>query len=228
MSGQPTVIMVHGAWHGAWCFERLETALAERGIPSRSVELTSHGTDPQAVGDLWSDVELVRRTVRETDGPVVLFGHSYGGVVITEAAKGLPHLQRLIYLAAFMPDRGESMRTLTGGGNAPWLTFENGMHSVQPGWGTKLFYHDCPPEIAADAESRLVPQSLASFGQEVTTAGWRSVPASYLVCTEDQACPPVSQRRWAARVEKAVEWRTGHSPFLHRAGELADLIEQQL
>jgi len=224
----PTIILVHGAWHGSWCWSALEPALRERGITPIAVELTSHGTDPAAVGDLRSDTELVRRLATEVDGPVVLLGHSYGGVVVTEAADGLDNVSQLIYLGAFLPEVGDSMRTLTGGGNAPWLQFSDGLLTVVEGWGRKLFYSDCPPDVAADAERRLLPQAAVSFQQEVRVASWRTVPSTYIVCAEDQAISPRAQRQWAAAVGNGVELPTGHSPFLSRPQQVADLLHRSM
>jgi pimeloyl-ACP methyl ester carboxylesterase len=228
MPDRPTFILVHGGWHGAWCWAALEPKLQERGIATHAVELTSHGTDPAAVGDLRSDTELVRRTATDVGGPVVLLGHSYGGLVITEAAEGLSNVSQLYYLAAFFPDIGDSMRKLTGGGRAPWLNFSDGLMSVAPGWGSKLFYSDCAPAVAADAEARLLPQSAESFAQEVQVTPWRTIRSTYFICTEDQAVPPQSQRRWAAMVHESVELRSGHSPMLSQPDRLADILVERL
>lgn len=225
MTSRPAIILVHGGWHGAWCWAALEPALRAHGHDVHAVELSSHGTDPATVGDLHSDVEQVRRTAGGIAGPVVLLGHSYGGLVITEAAAGLDNVTNLAYLAAFFPAQpGTSMRSLTGGGRAPWLDFTDGLMSVAAGWGSKLFYSDCAPEVAADAERRLLPQSAASFGQQVTTTTWRTVHSTYLICTDDHAVAPAAQRDWAALVDDSVEIRSGHSPMLSQPEHLAGLI----
>ncbi|OLF09581.1 alpha/beta hydrolase [Actinophytocola xanthii] len=224
-SPRPTLVLVHGAWHGAWCWSPLASALRKRGIETRAVELTSHGTDPAVVGDLRSDTELVRETVRAVPGPVVLLGHSYGGVVVTEAAEGLDTVSRLVYLAAFVPDKGDTMRSLTGGGDAPWIHFENGLLSVERGWGRRLFYSGCGPRTALDAERRLLPQSAASFAQEVRGTAWRTIPSTYVVCAEDRAIAPGVQRRMGAAVGEVVELRSGHSPFLSHPVAVADLLD---
>lgn len=227
MTTRPAIVLVHGGWHGAWCWAALDPVLRTHGYDVHAVELTSHGTDPAAVGDLHSDVELVRRTVRAIAGPVVLLGHSYGGLVITEAAAELDNVAHLAYLAAFFPDRGDSMRKLTGGGRAPWLEFADGLMSVAPGWGSRLFYSDCSPSVAADAESKLAPQSAASFGQEVTVTPWRTIHSTYFVCSEDQSVSPAAQRRWAQLVHDSVEIHSGHSPMLSQPEHVAKLIAER-
>lgn len=228
MSSKPAIILVHGGWHGAWCWSALEPALRQRGVDVHAVELTSHGTDPATVGDLRSDADLVRRTATDIGGPVVLLGHSYGGLVITEAAEGLDNVSQLVYMAAFFPEQGDSMRKLTGGGRAPWLEFSDGLMSVAPGWGRKLFYSDCTPEVAVDAESRLLPQSAASFQQEVRWTPWRTIRSTYIVCTEDQAVPPDAQQRWASLVHERVELRSGHSPMLSQPDRVASLLADRM
>jgi pimeloyl-ACP methyl ester carboxylesterase len=222
---RPTLVLVHAAWHGAWCWSALTAALRRRGVDTRAVELTSHGTDPADVGDLRSDTELVREAVRAVPGPVVLLGHSYGGVVVTEAAEGLDNVSRLVYLAAFAPDKGDTMLSLTGGGDAPWIHAEDGLLSVEPGWGRRLFYSGCGPRTALDAERRLLPQSAASFAQEVRRTAWRSIPSTYVVCSEDRAIPPGAQRRMGAAVGEVVELKAGHSPFLSDPSAVADLLD---
>ena len=228
MSTKPAIVLVHGAWHGAWCWDALTPKLREHGIDAHAVELTSHGTDPATIGDLRSDADLVRRTAADINGPVVLLGHSYGGLVITEAADGLDNVSQLIYMAAFFPDQGDSMAKLTGGGRAPWLSFDEGLLTVASGWGSKLFYSDCLPEVAASAESRLAPQSALSFQQEVGVTPWRTVQSTYIVCADDQSVPPVAQRSWASRVDDSVQIHSGHSPMLSQPDKLASLLAERV
>jgi pimeloyl-ACP methyl ester carboxylesterase len=225
----PTLVLVHGAWHGSWCWSAFEPELRNRGIPVQALELTSHGPEAAAVGDLRSDVELLRRAVQAVDGPVVLLGHSYGGLVVTEGAEGLDNVTELIYLSAFLPGLGDSMVKLTGGGNAPWMQFADGLLHVAKGWAEKLFYSDCPPDIAAKATSRLMPQSAVSFQQETRAAAWQHLRSTYLVCTEDRAISPDAQRRMAALSgSEVIELHSDHSPFLSQPERLADLLRERL
>ncbi|WP_412540818.1 alpha/beta hydrolase [Longispora sp. K20-0274] len=230
MSSKPTLVLVHGAWHGTWFWEPFVPELRRHGLGVELVELTSHGTDPATIGDLRSDVALVRRTVEAIDGPVVLLGHSFGGVVVTEAAEGLANVTQLIYVAAFLPQLGDSMRTLTGGGNAPWIEFKDGLISVAAGWGSKLFYSDADADVAAKAEARLQPQAAASFGQEVLATGWKTIPSTYVVTTQDQSVPTGMQREMLAKagITDVVEFDSGHSPFLNHPARLADVLHSRL
>ncbi|WP_192909677.1 alpha/beta hydrolase [Gandjariella thermophila] len=221
---------MHGAWHGAWVWSEFAKVLARRGIDTEAVNLTSQGHDPATIGDLRSDVDLLRDTIAKVPGPVVVLSHSaYGGMVTSEAADGPGNVARLIFLTSFAPEVGESLSGLFGGdGQPPFIDPSNGLLTVKQGWGSKLFFSDCPPPVAAEAEARLLPQNAVSFGQEVRAAAWRRIPSSYIICTEDQAMPAPGQRRMADRVGDAVELRSGHSPFLSQPDRLADLVVERL
>lgn len=102
---QPTIIFVHGAfiWEPDWWWHPVAQRLEHHGIPSRTVQLPSCGPRPP-LGDLHDDSAAVRRAIEGVDGPVVLVGHSYGGIVITEAAADNPKVRHLVYMSAFVPD----------------------------------------------------------------------------------------------------------------------------
>src|SRR5215468_763472 len=105
--GPPAVVLVHGAWHGAWCWGPAIAALAAAGVTALAVDLPGHGDDPGPLGDLHGDAAHVRAVLDALDGPVVLAGHAYGGAVITEAGSHRA-VSHLVYLAAFALDDGES------------------------------------------------------------------------------------------------------------------------
>lgn len=232
MATEPTLVLVHGAWHGAWCWTPFRKVLADRGTAAIAVELTSHGTDASTIGDLRTDTAELRSTVTQLDGPVVVLAHSaYGGVVASEALDEIDTVEHLIFLTSFAPEVGESLSDLfgDGGGAPPFVDAAGGLLTVKDGWGRRLFYSDCPEEVAMDAEQQLEPQAARTFGQPVLAAAWRDLPTSYIVCTEDRAMPPDGQRRIARRIGgDVVELHSGHSPFLSRPGELADLVGMHL
>lgn len=230
MANNPTVVLVHGAWHGDWVWGPFEKVLADRGVPSVAVDLTSQGTDASTIGDLRSDVEALRAAIAGVDGPAVVFAHSaYGGMVTSEACDGPDNVNRIVLLTSFAAEVGETLSGLFGNnGTPPFLDAADGLLTVKPGWGSRLFYSDCPPEVAADAESRLLPQNAVTFGQEVRAAAWRTIPTSYIVTTEDQAMHPDGQRRMAKRVGDSVDLHSGHSPFLSQPEKLADLLAERL
>lgn len=220
------LVLVHGAWHGAWAWEALERELQRRGVATHAVQLPSVG---DAEADLRRDVAVLRDAVDAIAGPVVLVGHSYGGVVITEAADGLEQVQRLVYVTAFAPDVGESLLDQVSYGPLDWiLPAGPGLLSVAEDRAHDVFYADVDPAVAAQAQARLRPQAAASFAQPVQGAGWRHVPSTYVLCTDDRCIPPSAQRQYSSRATETVELPTGHSPFLAQPAALADLLVDRL
>ena len=220
----PTIVLVHGGWHGSWCWEPLLPFLTERGIEARTVDLPSCGCDTGSLGDLRDDVEAVRAAVAKVDGPVVLCGHSWGGVVITEAGAVGP-VRRLVYLCAYVPDAGQSVATLREGRSPrPWILARDGALELDRGAAADVLYHDCDPATAAWAAERLVPQNAACLRNEVSAAAWRHLPSTYVLTTLDRVIPGGLQRRLADRCGEVVEIGTGHSPFLARPERVAGIL----
>ncbi|GAA2781086.1 alpha/beta hydrolase [Crossiella cryophila] len=217
----PTLVLVHGAWHGAWTWDELIPLLGE--WPVVAVELPTLG-DPAA--GLAEDAAAVRAAVTAVDGPVVVVAHSYGGVVVTEALAGLPNVAHILYLAAFVLDVGDSLVAAAGGDGSPpwWEVGEDGL--VRVTGAAEVFYNDLPAERAQAAVARLRPQALRPFLDELTAAAWREVPTSYLVTTEDNAIPAFVQRQFARRCGSVSELGASHSPFLSRPDQVAELIRQ--
>jgi len=204
--------------------------MADRGITSVAVNLTSQGDDVTVIGDLRSDVALLRDTIANVAGPVVVLSHSaYGGMVTSEAADGLDNVSRLIYLTSFVPEVGESLSGIFGSsGPPPFVVASNGLLTVKEGWGRRLFYTNSTEEVALESERKLQPQAAVTFGQEVGAAAWRKIPSSYVICTEDQAMSKVGQRRMADRIGgDAVELPGDHCSFLSQPKRLAELITER-
>lgn len=221
-----TVVLVHGAWHGAWCWEQVLTRLDTAGRRATAVDLPSVSS---ATATLADDVACVRAALDAVENDALLVGHSYGGVVVTDAGRH-PAVAHLAYLTAFALEPGESANenTLTGGEGGTALNdairVGDGVLTIDADDAVPAFFHDCVPEIARDAANRLRPMSLAALQGKVGGAAWREKPATYAVCTEDRALPVPLQRSNAARIGNSVEWRTSHSPFLSRPDLVADLL----
>ena len=155
--------------------------------------------------------------------PPVLLGHSYGGAVITDVT-GAAHL---VYLAAFVPDVGESSVSLNGRDgliNAALRVVDDGSTEVRPGLADDHLYADCTPEQQAWARSLLVPQSGRAGRGSPTRTAWRGTPSTYVVCTEDPPVAPDIQRRMAERCGSMVELEASHSAFLSRTAEVAAIL----
>ncbi len=224
-----TVVLVHGAFHGAWCWRRVVAGLEGRGISTRAIDLPGHGACKRALGDLAEDAAAVQDAVLASEGPVIVCGHSFGGAVISEGVPKDPRVAHLVYLAAILPDVGENVGEALGAEAAGELLRAlgepsiDGLH-VDPSRAIDSFYHDCTPEDAAWAVSQLGPESAVAMGTPLSQAAWREHASTYVVCSDDRAIQPQAQRRLAGRCANSVHWPTGHSPMLNRPDLLVELL----
>ncbi|RZU32746.1 alpha/beta hydrolase [Blastococcus saxobsidens] len=221
----PTIVLVHGAWHGSWAWDQVVPLLTERGFRVRTVDLPSTGPDVDALGGLADDVATVRAVLDDVAGPTVLVGHSYGGLPVTEASAGRDDVVRLVYVCAFLLDAGVSLLDAAGGEPpAFWQVSEDGrwMTPAQP---EQVFYADCPPDVTAAAVARLTPQSLSSCTTPLQATGWSTIPATYVVADADAGLPAAVQELMAGgRAEDIRHIDTAHSPFFARPRELAGIL----
>ncbi|WJY54059.1 alpha/beta hydrolase [Streptomyces chengbuensis] len=215
-NSRSTLLLVHGAWHGSWCWAPLSSALRAEGRRTETVDLPSAGRE----AGMHEDAGVVLDALTRIDGPVVVVAHSYGGIPVTQAAAEAPNVERIVYLSAFQLDVGEN---LLGHYGAPEPDEPQGFEPV-PGDPVPMFYGDVPRSEARAAARRLVPQSRRSFSDRLTRAAWRGVPSTYVVCEDDQALPARNQEAMAARSGTVHRIAGGHSPFLSRPAELAALL----
>jgi pimeloyl-ACP methyl ester carboxylesterase len=227
-----TLIFVHGACvrDASWWWAQMTQPLADRGISSAAVALPSCGEAGEKLGDLYADVAACQEAVRAAEGPVVLCGHSYGGMVITEAGAD-DRVTQLLYVTSVMPSAGQSQAELIGAEPAPWMRpGEDGTVGVDPDMVREFFLQDCPEGTVAQALERLTRQSITPFTQAPRQIAWQRKAATYFVCTEDLATPADVQRRRVKGQTRVVELRAGHHPFLSRpqafAQSLADAIDR--
>ncbi|WP_236787680.1 alpha/beta hydrolase [Amycolatopsis sp. GM8] len=213
-------VLVHGAWHGSWTWQPVLSLLRERDVDPVTVDLPSAGKG----GDLQDDVEVVRRAVLADDRDTVLVAHSYGGMVITEAALELPTVRHLVYVCAFMLDAGDSVVGAADGALPDWQDVDSEQGVIRVTSPMSAFYGDLPADLAAEYSGRLTTQSVASFAQPLSGAAWRTIDSTYLVCEQDQAIPAPAQRMMAERATHRIEIASSHTPMASRPQVVADLI----
>jgi pimeloyl-ACP methyl ester carboxylesterase len=213
------VVLIHGAWHGAWAWDGVVDALKEHGEQAIAVELP--------LTSFVDDVGAARDAISEAGPGAVVCGHSYGGLVISAAARGLP-VGHLVYLAAFMVDEDEPWATVWRGTptslQAALVIDEDGT-TVDPARVHECFYGDNSPELGQALASRLRPMPAPGASHiDQSSPAWREAPSTYVVCTRDRSIDPVTQRTMARHAGTVLEWDTDHSPFLTRPAEVAALI----
>ncbi len=231
------IALVHGAYHGAWCWERLRPELERRG--HRVVTMDLPTPDPQqGAADYAGAVEAALDAMPNPAGPPVLVGHSMAGLVIPIVATHRP-VHRLVFLTAFLPRPGVSANEQRAEepidgryplASAEWTDLGDDVWLVGPRTARELFFHDAPREVARWATERLRAQAYRVMAEPTPLAAWPDVPMSSIVCADDRAVNPDWVRRVASDrlgVE-AIELPGGHDPFLSRPAELARTIDSLL
>jgi pimeloyl-ACP methyl ester carboxylesterase len=180
---------------------------------------------------LAEDVAVTRRALAAQDGPAILVGHSYGGVVITEAG-GDPKVKGLVYVAAFAPDAGESVSSLIanpvpGAPVPPILPPQDGFLFLDKAKFAASFAADVKPAEAAFMADSQVPWGVAALGGTVTAPAWKVKPSWYVVAADDKMIPPPAQRAMAGRAgAKVTEAQGSHAIYVSQAKAVAAVIEQ--
>jgi pimeloyl-ACP methyl ester carboxylesterase len=186
------------------------------GVASTAVELPLTG--------LAADVAAARVAIEAAGPGSVVVGHSYGGSVMSLAAAGVPGIARLIYLAAFLTEAdADTLSMITPRLGQAIRASESGAITIDPAMAADVFYRDADPATAAAMVSRLRPLTLDLAASPDVEVAWKAVPASYVVCSRDQAIQPGAQREMARRAQSVLEWPTDHSPFLTRPAAVAEL-----
>lgn len=211
------IVLVHGAWADGSGWQGVHDRLRARGYDVSVVQnpLTS----------LAADVAGVARVLARQDGDTLLVGHSYGGVVITEAG-GAENVAGLVYVAAFVPDAGESVASLSDGGAPPPLQpSADGFLFFNPALFPQVFAHDLPTAHGAFLAAAQVPPAGAAFATPVSNPTWRQRRCWYVLATEDRVIPPAAQRHMATRANASITEVPGsHAVYISQASAVADAI----
>jgi pimeloyl-ACP methyl ester carboxylesterase len=180
---------------------------------------------------LADDVAATKRVIAEQNGPVILVGHSYGGVVITEAGND-PSVTGLVYITAFSPGRGESVASLIkdpppGAPVPPILPPQEGFLMLDKAKFAASFAADVTPEKAEFMANSQVPWGVVALNGAVTQPAWESKPSWYLVATDDRMIPPPAQRAMSKRAgSSVVEVKGSHAVYVSQPQAVADLIKK--
>lgn len=224
------IALVHGSYHGQWCWDLLKPELERLG--HRVITMDLPISDPSLGADDYATA--VVDALDPASEPVVV-GHSMAGLIIPLVAARRP-VRALVYLAAFLPSFGKSANDqrateAVDGRVAPttaeWTDLGDDVWAVGPTTATELFFHDASPDVARWATDRLRPQSYRVMKEITPLTGWPAVASHSIVCRDDRALNPAWVRS-AARERlgiEAVEIDGAHSPFLTRPAELARLLD---
>ena len=229
-----TFVLIHGAWHGAWCWDRVAPLLEKAGHRAVAIDLPGHGQDrtPIAQVTLQTYAGRVCDVLSAQEEPVVLVGHSMGGLAITQAAEQAPaKVRTLVYLTAFLLRDGQSLLDVAAG-DTEALVLPNLVQSADGSSAVvredalkDVFYASCPDEDVARAKSLLVPQAAAPFATPVHTTpeNWGRIPRVYIECLRDRAISPAVQKQMhtASPCRRVISMDTDHSPFFSAPEELA-------
>lgn len=216
------VVLVHGGFVDGSGWQGVHAELRKRGY---AVTVVQNPTT-----SLADDVAVTKRALAAQDGPAILVGHSYGGVVVTESGND-PKVAALVYVAAFAPDAGESVAVIIkdpppGAPVPPILPPQDGFLFLDKEKFAASFAADVAPETAAFMADSQVPWGLEALTGAVSQPSWKKKPSVYVVATEDRMIPPPAQRAMAARAgSRVTEVKGSHAVYVSQPGAIADAIE---
>jgi len=218
-----TIVLVHGGFVDGSGWAGVYKILKHQGYDVLAVQ--------NATKSLADDVATTKAAIDSVDGEVVLVGHSYGGVVITESGNH-PKVSSLVYITAFAPDQGESVASLIanpppGAPVPPILPPKDGYLFLDRAKFAASFAADVDPDAASFMADSQVPWGVDALAGAVTEPAWKTKPAYYLVATEDKMIPPPAQRAMAGRAKARVTEVPGsHAIYVSKPAEVAEIIRQ--
>ena len=237
-------LLVHGAMGGAWVWERVIPGLEAAGHQARAIDLPGQGADTTPLSEitLYRYADAVLDALESDPGaPTLLVGHSMGGMVITQAASQVPgRLAGLIYVAAFVPEPGQSLLEIThlpeAAGDSVQANIvvagDPPVATMPPERAPEALYHRCTPEQLAWAMPQRAGQPVIPFTQPFApgadTEEFDALPRAYVTCLQDRAIKPALQRRMftAAGADPVIEIDTDHSPWLSATDELVAALDR--
>ncbi len=224
MKSEINVVLVHGAWADASSWSKVIPSLEDNGYNVSAVQIP--------LTSIEDDVAVTKKLLQRQEGPTVLVGHSYGGIVISSAAMNSPNVKALVYIAAFGLDEGESIEGLSQQGPAP-----SGAAQIRPDEGGFLwiaregfgdvFAADVDPVDARVMAIVQKPLSVKSYTGKAGAPAWKTIPSWYLVATNDQMIPPVAEEFMAKRMGATTRSvASSHAVMVSHPAEVVALISE--
>jgi pimeloyl-ACP methyl ester carboxylesterase len=216
------LLLVHGAFHGAWCWNRLMPELERLGVSCETVDLPFTSTE--------DDVAAVRSVIDSSNEKVTVLGHSFGGAVISAAAAegGAPYgtTTSLIFLTAFMT-APEQVVDFSGAPGIAEIQLGELTASVDPSAARSVFYNKCSKEDSdwAAAQLRTMPTSVL-IAPPPPSPAWQVLPSTYIVCTDDRILSQSAQEQMAENADSTIRIESDHSPFMSCARELGEVLNR--
>lgn len=236
-AAKSTYVLVHGAFAGGWAWDRMVPLLEARGHAVVTLDLPAHGTDetPTASATLQGYTDAVVEVLDSASQPVILVGHSMGGIVVSQAAEARPDkVNKLVYLAAILIDDGQSLfgdaAAMPDTSATLGSYFEPSVDglALRDGWIENAFCPDCSTDDMAliKAHQRLEPLDPLGTPIHVTQEKWGSVPRVYIETLQDLSLGTAKQRAFynALPCEKVISTDSGHCPFLTKPDELSTAL----
>ncbi|MFN8499479.1 MAG: alpha/beta fold hydrolase [Anaerolineae bacterium] len=228
-----TYVLIHGSWHGAWCWYKVIPLLQQAGHRAVAVDLPGHGRNwtPASEVTMQSYIDAVSMVLDAQSEPVILVGHSRGGIVISQTAEARPEkIQSLVYLAAYLIPNGEAMLP-TALSDTESLIASNlvlneaeGSHMLKTEAVRDTLYDDCSEEDVTLATALLTPEPNAPVATPLSLSDERfgRVPRVYIETLRDKGVTPTLQRTMytATPCQRIISMETSHSPFLSAAKQL--------
>jgi pimeloyl-ACP methyl ester carboxylesterase len=234
-----TFVLVHGAWHGAWCWYKVVPQLRKAGHKVIAPDLPSLGRDKTALSqvNLASWAESVCTAIDSAGEPVVLVGHSLGGVVISEAAeRRAEKVAKLVYLSAFLVGNGETLRQYSSTdqgslvGRNMVMSEDHMSATIKEEALKEAFYGECSDEDTTLASMLFSPNSMVPLGTplRLSEQGYGSVPRFYIATQRDKAISPAMQRQMYEKFpcKKVFTLDTDHSSFFSATDRLVEVLEE--
>ena len=207
---ESTFVFVHGSLQGSYSWKKVTRLLKKNNRKFVCLDLPSCGYDLDTLGDMNDDIDCIKKALDETQGQKILVAHSYGGMPITQASADREDIDTLVYLCAFMPDVGDSIRHLSEKPPAFFKQVNDGkavQHADASIHGDKITY-----------------QSTKPFTTAIEKCGWHTIPSVYILCTEDHDIPTAKQQKMSGRAGKVIPLKSGHYPFFTHTQDLVDIL----